>query len=106
MLAVINVHVDLKGDSIENTYEVNPNSLFMDQYPNMVTIPVIHMTLKQADTIGPFVIINLSIEPIFLPKHKILGFFDQTHTEICEIMTSLALEPLAVEVTSEQLENP
>ena len=31
---------------------------------------------------------------------------DQTHTEICEIMTDLALEPLAVEVTFEKLENP
>ena len=37
---------------------------------------------------------------------NILRLLAQTDTEICEIMTSLALEPLAVEVTSEQLENP
>ena len=41
MLAVINVHVDLKGNSTQHTYEVKPNSLLMDQYPNMVIIPVI-----------------------------------------------------------------
>ena len=45
ILAVINVYVDLKGNSAEHTYEVKPNSLFMDQYPNMVIIPVIHITL-------------------------------------------------------------
>ena len=53
MLAVINVHVDLKGNSTEYTYEVKPNSLLMDQYPNMVIIPVIHITPKQTDTIAP-----------------------------------------------------
>ena len=76
----------------------------MDQYPNMVIIPIIHITPKQADTISPFIIINLSTKSIFLPKHDSLGFLDQTDTRICDITASFALEPLAVEVTSEQLE--
>ena len=78
----------------------------MDQQPNMVIMLVIHITLKQTNTIFPFVIINLSTKSVFLSKHNILGFLDQTDTMICEIMTSMALEPLALEVTSEQLENP
>ena len=105
ILVVINVHVDLKGNSTEHTYEVKPSSLLMDQYPNMVIIPVIYTTPTQTDTIIPFVVINLSTESIFLSKHKVLGFVDQTAAEICEIMTSLALEPLTLEVTSEQPEN-
>ena len=100
-LVVIIVHVDLKEDSTEHTYEVKPNNLLMDQYPNMVIRPVIHITPKQMDSIAPYIIIKLSNKSIFLLKHEILGFLDQTDTEICEIMTSLALEPLAVEVTSE-----
>ena len=44
-LAVINVHVDVKGKSTEHTYEVKPNSLLMVQHPNMVIIPVIHIIL-------------------------------------------------------------
>ena len=100
-LAVINVQVDLKGNSTEHTYEIKPNSFLMDQYPIMVIIPVTHMTPKQTNTIFPFDIINFSTKSIFLPKCEILDFLDQTDTEICEIMTSLALEPLAVEVTSE-----
>ena len=43
MLAVINVHVDLKRKSREHTYEGKP---LMDQYPNMLIIPVIHKTTK------------------------------------------------------------
>ena len=57
-LEVINVHVDLKGNSTEPTYEVKPSSLLMDQYPNMVVIHVIHTNPKQTDTIVPFVIIT------------------------------------------------
>ena len=51
-------------------YEVKPNSLLMNQYPNMVVIPVIYITPKQTDTIGPFVIIKLSTESIFPSKLK------------------------------------
>ena len=46
MFAVIDVCVDLKGNSMQYTYEVRPNSLLMDQYPNMLIIPVIHITPK------------------------------------------------------------
>ena len=72
----------------------------------MVIIPVIHISPKQTDSIVPFVIINLSTESVFLSQCNMLGFLDQTNTKICEIMTSLALEPLPLELTSEQLENP
>ena len=34
----MNIHVDLKENSMEDTYKVKQNSFLMDQYPNMVTI--------------------------------------------------------------------
>ena len=58
------------------------------------------------DATIPFIIINMSTESIFLSKCEVLGFLDQRDIEICEIMTSSALEPLALEVTAEQPENP
>ena len=105
MLAVINVHVDLKGNSTEHTYEVEPNSLHMDQYPNMVIIPVIHIMPIWTGTIMPFIVTKMSTKSIFLSKCEVFGFLDQTDNEICEIMNSLALEPLPLNVTSEQPEN-
>ena len=99
-VAVMNIHVDLKGNSMEHTNEVKPNSL-MYQYPNMVIIPVIHITPTQTDNIILYVVINLCTDSISLSKPEVLGFLDQTDTEICEIMTSWALEPIAVVVTLE-----
>ena len=78
----------------------------MVQYPNMVIIPVIHIMPVWTDTTIPFIIINMSTEHIFLAKCKVLGFLDQVDTEICEMTTSSALEPLALGVTAEQPKNP
>ena len=61
----------------------------------MVIMPVIHIMPKQTDTGGHCVIINMSTKSIFLSKH----FLAQTYTESCEIMTSSALAPVAVQVT-------
>ena len=72
----------------------------------MVIIPVIHIIPIWTDTINPFIIINVSTESIFFSKCEVLGFLDQLDTGIGGIVTSLALEPLALEVTAEQPENP
>ena len=69
-MLVISVHVDLKENSTEHTYKVKPNSFLMDQHPNMVITPVIHIMPMQTDTIIPFIIINLFTESIFLSKHE------------------------------------
>ena len=72
----------------------------------MAIIPIIHITPIRTDNIVPFIVFNLSTKSTFLSKHEVLGFLDKIDTEICEIMTSLTLEPLAIEVTSGQPDNP
>ena len=96
VLAVLNVHVYLKKNSTEHIYDVKLNSFLMDQNPNMVIILVINIAPMWTDTIIPFITINPSTASTFLFKCEILGFLDLTDTEICEIMTSLALEPIAL----------
>ena len=83
MLAVVSVHVDLKENSKEHTYNVKPNSFLLDQYPNMVIMPVFHIMPMWTDTTIPFIIINLSTELTFLAKCEVLGFLDQVDTVIC-----------------------
>ena len=104
-LVVVYVHVDLKN-STEHTYKVKLNGFLMDKYPNIVIMHVIHIVPMWTDTPIPFIIIILSTKCTFLSKSEVLGFLDQTVVEICEIMTSSALEPLDLEVTAEQPKNP
>ena len=69
-------------------------------------MPVIHKMPLQIDTTVPFVVINLSTEAIPLSKCEDLDFLEPTDTEICKVMTSIALEPLTFEVTAEHPKNP
>ena len=78
----------------------------MDQYPNMVVMPVTHIAPRQTDTIIPFAVINLFTESIFLSKCEVLGFLEPVGIAICEISTSSAMEPLDLEVTAEHPDNP
>ena len=55
----------------------------LDQYPNMVIIPVIHIMPMWTDATIPFILINQSTKSIFLSKHDILGFLYQIVAEIC-----------------------
>ena len=71
-LAVVNVYVELKVNSVEHTHEVKPNSLLKDQYPNMLVITLIYITPRWTTTIILFIVVNLSTESIFLCKCKIL----------------------------------
>ena len=72
---VINIHVDLRVNSVEHTYGVKPNSLLMDRYPNMVVMPVIHIMPRWTDTIIPFTVTNQSTEVRFLSKCEVLEDF-------------------------------
>ena len=53
-LAIINAQVELRENPQEQTYNVKPNSLLSYQYSDMVVIPTIHITPKQANTMLPF----------------------------------------------------
>ena len=68
-------------------YKVKSNSVLMDQYPNLVVIPAIHIVTEHVNTTVPVVLINLSTESIFLDKNEILGFLDKVHVEIYKITT-------------------
>ena len=61
---------------------------------------------RWTDTIIPFIVSNMSTESIFLSKCKVLGILEPVDTEICEITTSSAMEPLALKMMDEHPENP
>ena len=72
----------LKQNSTEHTYGAKPNSFHMDQYPNMVIVPVIYIMPMWTDIIIPFIKINLSTESIFPSKCEVLRFLNQIDVAI------------------------
>ena len=65
----------------------------MDQYPNLIILPVIYIVNEPMTKIIPFVFINLTIESIYLHKNEGIGFLGETTVKLCEIVTPTASDP-------------
>ena len=57
-LPIHNAHVEIAEDPQEQIYKVKPDSLLSVQYPNLIVIPAIYITPKQADTTVLFVLVT------------------------------------------------
>ena len=74
ILAVIQVNSELKPEQIGQVYEVQPNEVLSDKYPNIYIVPMIHNVDTCIPDTVPLVIINFSIDDISISKGEIIGF--------------------------------
>ena len=87
-LAIINVSIDIDKSMNDQMFEVRPNFLLTNEYPNLVMIPpMLHRVegIKQKCT--PLALLNLAEdESIFLKRGEILGSLEPSSIEIGEII--------------------
>ena len=92
-LAVIQVNSELKPEQSGQVYEVQPNEVLSEKYPNIYIVPMIH----NVDTYIPdtvlLVIINFSIDDVSISKGEIMGFLQSQSIDISEIRTETSTEP-------------
>ena len=92
-LAVIYVNNNLSPEQSGHLYEIKPNYLLTNDYPNLCILPMIHnVDLHKTENV-PLVIINLSTDSIYLSKGEIMGFMQSQSLDISEIMTETSTEP-------------
>ena len=92
-LAIICVHNDLDPNQRGSLYEIRPNDILLDKYPNLCVIPLIHNVDVHRNEYLPLVAINFDIEDIKLSKGETIGEMNVQPLEISEIMTETSLEP-------------
>ena len=95
-LAIIGVCNNLKPHQSGSLYEIEPNDMILDKYPNLCIIPMIHNVDVHRTEYLPLVIINLSSDDISLSKGEIMGFMQVQSLEISEIMTETSTKPSVV----------
>ena len=77
-------------------YEIEPNYLLTNEYPNLNIIPTIHnVDLYKSENV-PLVVINFLTDNIYLPKGEIKGFMQSQSLDISEIMTETFMEPSSI----------
>ena len=73
-LAVIQVNSELKPEQSGQVYEVQPNEVLSEKYPNIYIVPMIHNVDTYIPDTVPMVIINFSIDDVSISKGEMIGF--------------------------------
>ena len=91
-LAVIQVKSELKPEQTGQIYEVQPNEVLSDKYPNIYVVPMIHNVDTYIPDTVPMVLINFSFDDVLISKGEIIGFLQSQSIDISEIRTETSTE--------------
>ena len=95
-LAVVCVYNTLKPHQSSSLYEIEPNDMILDKYPNICIIPMMHNVDVHRTEYLPLVVINLSSDDLSLSKGETMDFMQIQSLEISEIMTETSTEPSSI----------
>ena len=92
-LAVIQVNSNLEPEQSGHIYEVEPNMMLSEKYPNVYIMPMIHNVDTYITESVPMVLINFLVDDISILKGEIMGFLQSQSLDISEIRTETSTEP-------------
>ena len=92
-LAVIQVNSNLVPEQSGQIYEIEPNMMLSEKYPNVYIVPMIHNVDTYITESVPLVLINFSVDDISFSKGEIMGFLQNQSLDISEIRTETSTEP-------------
>ena len=103
-LIVVCVQNNLEPGQSGQIYEVEPIQCFIEEYPNLCIIPMIHNVDVHKTENVPLVVINLSNDDVYLLKGEVMGFMQNQSLDISEIVTKTSTEPLPIMLEDENKE--
>ena len=77
--------------------------ILQNEYPTLITIPTIQRVETLRPMIVPYVLVNFSIDMIFLPKGELLGSLESMEDNVQKIITSTSMEMMSIEVEEDQI---
>ena len=86
-IAVLNVVSNLEKEDTGQIFNIRPNNLLSDEYPQLQIIPSIHKVDNINNNLIPFLMVNLGKDSVYLPKGHVVGFLESECIDISEIMT-------------------
>ena len=92
-LAVVHINNNLKPEQSGQLYEIEPNYLLVNEYPNLCIIPMIHnLDIHKTEDV-PLVVITFSTDSVYLFRGEIIGFMESQSLNISEITVETSTEP-------------
>ena len=91
-LGVVHVNNNFSPEQSRQLYEIEPNYLLTNEYPNLYIIPMVHNVDVHKTKDVPLIDINLLTDSIYVSKGKIMGFMQSQSFDISEITTETSME--------------
>ena len=85
-LAIINVSIDIDKSMNDQMFEVRPNFLLTNEYPNLVMIPMLHRVEGIKQKCIPLALLNLAEDESIFLKRRNQGSLEPSSIEIGEII--------------------
>ena len=101
-LDIVCVQNDLDPMQSGSLYEIKPNDMFIENYPNLCIIPMIHNVDVYRNEWLPLVVINFALDDVNLLKGESIGYMCLQPLEISEIMTETSTEPSSLMCESDE----
>ena len=95
-LAIVCMYNTLDPHQSGSLYEIEPNDMIIDKYPNMCVIPMIHNVDVHRMEHLPLVVVNFASDDVFLLKGETMGFMQIQPLDISEIITETSTEPSSI----------
>ena len=92
-LAIVYVNNNLKPEQSGQLYEIEPNYLLTEEYPNLYIIPMMHNVDVHKTGNLPLVVINFLTDSVYLLKGEVMVFMQNQSLDISEIVTETSAEP-------------
>ena len=92
-LAIVCVNNNLDPTQSGSLYEIRPNDMFIEKYPNLCIIPMIHNVDAHRNEWLPLVVIIFALDDVNLPKGESMGYMCIQPLKISKIMTETSTEP-------------
>ena len=101
-LAVIHINNNLSPEQSGHLYEIKPNYLLTNEYPNLYVISMTHnVDLHKTENV-PLVVINFLTDNIYLSKGEIMGFMQSQSLDISKIVTETSTEPSPISLEEDE----
>ena len=102
-LAVIQINSNLEPEQSGQIYDIKPNIMLSEKYPNLYLVPMIHNVDTYVTEKVPMVLINFSVDDISIAKGEIMGFLQNQSLDISEIMTETSTEPSPIVIEEDNI---
>ena len=91
-LVVIQARVEIPPEHCERMFDTVPTEEMMEEYPELIAIPLIHKTSQRNYNTVPYVLINIGNEDIIIEKGKILAKLELFPCDAQQITTETYIQ--------------